>query len=916
MSHVRRKLIEVALPLDAINRESARDSATLLGHPWNLHYWWARRKLPVCRAVLFAQLVDDPSSRPDRFPTEDDQRAERKRLFDIIERLVVWENMANQQVLREAHAEIAACFDGDVPTILDPFAGGGSIPLEAQRLGLRARASDLNPIPVLINKALIEIPPHWTGRTPVWPGSAESKMGAWPGASGLAHDVREYGMWMHREALGRIGKHYPEVRLPDGTTATAVAWLWARTVRCPNPGCGAEMPLISTLWLSKKKERPTWLRPIVVGNRVSFDVVIGKEGPPDPPKVGRGAKFVCLVCGDNSSESYIKAEGMANRVGTQLLAVVAEGKRQRVYVAASAEQEQAAQVERPDDVPTAELAQDPRNIWCVSYGLTKFSDLFTARQLQALTTFSDLVHEAGALVATHAKSAGMAPADATEYGRSVATYLAMLVDKAADNWSSIASWHAGNGQLRNVFARQAIPMVWDFAEANPFVDASVGWSQLLGRTPEAIARLGHGPAGSSIQESADRAEVAGVVVSTDPPYYDNVAYADLSDFFYVWLRRSLRDLYPDVLGTVQTPKTEEMVATPYRFGGSKRLADDHFESGFVRTFTRIRESHHPDVPSTVYYAFKQSEADEGGTASTGWETMLNGLNEAGLMVTATWPVRTERATRMLASGTNALASSIVLACRPRPESAQTVNRRGFIAALQDELPTALRALQQGSVAPVDLAQAAIGPGMAVFTRYRSVVEADGSSMSVRTALALINQVLDEVLSEQEGDLNSDSRFAVAWFTQHGWNEGESGMADQLARAKNTSVEGVERAGIFRARAGKARLLGLEDLTGDWHPDKDDRISEWEVTLRVAKALAEGGVDQAGPLLAACGRKIELDNAKELAYLLFALCERKGWTQSAILFNAVGSAWADLLTTGRKSLPSVQSSMQFEASEDA
>ncbi len=911
---MKRKLIEVALPLEAINRACQHEkSVPRKGHPATMHLWWARRPLAACRAVLFAQLVDDPSAHPDRFPTEEAQAVERRRLFDLLERLVVWENAGDESLLRQAREEIAACFDGDPPAVLDPFAGGGSIPLEAQRLGLEAHASDLNPVAVLINKALIEIPPRWADRPPVFPGAADSRLGGWSRATGLAEDVRRYGLWMRDEARKRIGHLYPKATLPDGSSATVIAWNWARTVTCPNPACGATLPLVSSLWLSKKKNRPTWLQPVIAGNEVRFEVRFGSSGPPDSPKQGRGAKFACLVCGDVTGDVYVKGEGMAGRMGQQLLAVVAEGHRQRVYLSPTPEFSRSAEVPRPDDAPDAEMAEDPRNIWCVNYGLKTFSDLFTNRQLVALTTFSDLVAETRKTIEADARAAGIA--DAEQYAADIATYLAFAVSKLADWSSSICSWIPQIEGVRNTFARQAIPMAWDYIEVNPLSAAVGNFTNHIEWVAAGLLGCGWQPAGRARQASAEAAVNPGAVVTTDPPYYDNIGYADLSDFFYVWLRRSLRDVHPELLSTLLTPKVDELIASPYRFGGSKAKAEEHFETGFVRTFRRIRESHPPDVPVTVFYAFKQAESDEAGTASTGWETMLNGLIEAGLTVTATWPMRTERSARSIGIGTNALASSIVLACRPREATAEATTRRGFLQVLKDELPSALREMQQGSIAPVDLAQAAIGPGMATFTRYRTVVEADGSGMTVRTALALINQILDEVLSEQEGDFDADTRFCVKWFSQFGWDEAESGTADTLSRATNTSVTGLDRGGVFRARAGRARLVPPEEMSSDWDPLADERVSVWEVVIRLAQTLDVRGGEEAARLMAGAGQRVDLDTAKELAYLLYSICEKRRWTQTALLFNGVGTSWSDLSAAARVggalTPPPAQGALHFE-----
>lgn len=900
MTEQRRKLIEVALPLEAINRESAREKSIRHGHPSTLHLWWARRPLAAARAVLFAQLVDDPSARAEEFPTQEAQDAERKRLFELIERLVVWENTTDEKLFAEAHAEILKSTDGNPPPILDPFAGGGSIPLEAQRLGLEAHASDLNPVAVLINKAMIEIPPKYAGRPPVFPGAADGAVQHWPRATGLAEDVRRYGAWMRDEAEKRIGHLYPKAKLADGSTANVIAWIWARTVTCPNPACGAELPLASTWWLSKKNDRPTWIKPVVNGKRIDFEIKVDKAGPPEAPKRGRGAKFTCLVCNDTTTDTHVKAEAMAGRMGVRLLAVVAEGNRRRVYLPATDLQVEASEVPRPESVPDTEIAHNPRYLTTPKYGMARHSDLFTNRQLVVLTTLSDLVGEAGNRVATDAKEAGLAPEEATSYANAVALYLALAFSRTADLNNSIVTWSNSRDQARNLFSRQAIPMVWDFVEVNPFGDAAGDFGISVGTAVKVIDQLPATPSGNSSQADAAMAPLGhGWCISTDPPYYDNIGYADLSDFFYVWLRRSLGAMYPAVTGTMLTPKAEELVANPF-LHGSKAKAEEHFERGFVRTFTRIRERQADGVPITVFYAFKQAESDDAGTASTGWETMLQGLIEAGLSVTATWPIHTERSGRSRDIGSNALASSIVLACRPRPEGAEATTRRGFIAALKSHLPGALRELRQGSVAPVDLAQAAIGPGMAVFTRYSRVVEADGSDMTVRTALALINQVLDETLSEQEGDFDSDTRFCVKWFGQYAWDETDSGTADVLARATNTSIEGLQRGGVFRAVAGKARLLSPEDLSDSWDPLTDVRTSVWEVTLHLAKAVTERGSEAASTLMNAAGQRVDLDVVKELAYLLYNICERKGWTTSALFFNGLGTSWSDLDAAARSS----------------
>ena len=899
MTVIKRKLIEVALPLEAINRESAREKSIRQGHPSTLHLWWARRPLAACRAVLFAQLVDDPSSHPDLFPSEDDQAEERRRLFDLLERLVIWENINDEELLSAASAEIANSNHGHLPAVLDPFAGGGSIPLEAQRLGLDAYASDLNPVAILINKALIEIPPNWAGREPTFPGAAEQRL-TWPGVTGLSEDIRRYGDWMRTAAQDEIGELYPSAELPNGGEGAVVAWLWARTISCPSPACGADIPLVSSWWLSKKKGQLAWIQPIVEGARITFGVSTDVGGPPDPPKRGQGANFSCLVCSALADRDYVHDRFRDHSDRATLLAVVAKSGTGRVFLPPTSQQIAAAIVERPEGV----LDQECRgtfggNAQGRRYGFDTFADYFTNRQLTALNTYAQLVTKARDRAVEDAERSGMPRDGSQEYGNAIALYLGLAVSRLSDIQNSLCRWENTKTQVRNLFARQAIPMVWDFAEAGLFSGAAGDFAVSLNSLLKALDRLPAKGVGVVTQANALTVEIpAGTVVCTDPPYYDNIGYADLADFFYVWLRQALGGIYPEETGTMLTPKGEELIASVYRFEGSRARADEHFERGFVETFKRIRESQTTDVPVTIFYAFKQSEQDDEGIASTGWETMLNGLLEAGLTVTATWPMRTELSNRMVGAGTNALASSIVLACRPRSVSAEAVSRRIFIGALKNELPRALKDLQQGSVAPVDMAQAAIGPGMAVYSRFSRVSEADGSVMGVRTALALINQVLDEVLSEQEGDFDPETRFCVKWFAQFGWNEAVSGEADVLSRAVNTSVAVLERGGVFRAAAGKARLIEPGEMAADWDPSVDKDISVWEVSLRVAYALQEQGSTQAGEWINAARSRVDLDAVKELTYLLYSICEKKGWTDSAILFNGLGTSWSDLNASAR------------------
>ena len=938
MQTTRKKLIEVTLHLEAINAASAREKHSSIGaHPRSIHHWWARRPLAACRAVLFAQMVDDPSEHPELWPTEELQQAERERLFELIEELVQWENINNTELLAKANAEMRRwVIEERLPAVLDPFAGGGSIPFSAQQLGLEAHASDLNPVAVLINKAMIEIPPKWAGQPPV---SEQQTLTTdhWPGATGLAADVRHYGKQMRAEAYKRIGHLYPKAKLSDGSEATVIAWRWARTVPCPNPACRAAMPLVSSFWLSKKKNRRAWIEPEVdrgldppqIRFRVQGDSG-GRRHPgaaPDSPKVARGAKFRCLACGNVAPDGHIKAEGVAGRMGAQLLAIVAEGDRRRIYLSPTREHETIAQQAEPSWRPMQKLADDKRAIFCPLYGLDTFDKLFTSRQLVALTTFSDLIGEARQRVIADAQAAGFDTARSEEYADAVATYLAFVLDRVAGFNNTICPWVPSNETIMHSFARQAIPMMWDYTEANILHDTRGGWETCLDYQMQCLEKLNPSDhdKGTAVQSDAtrfgtenfvlnsDKVKISRaklmqdhpVIVSTDPPYYDNIGYADLSDFFYVWLRRSLGHIYPDLFSTLLVPKAEELVATSYRFDGDKQKAREFFEDGLFRALARMREIAHPAYPLTIYYAYKQTESVKDGATSTGWETMLEGLVRMGYQITGTWPVRSEQSERIVAAGANALASSIVLVCRPRPADAPRTGRRRFLRALRTELPAALHLLQQGHIAPVDMNQAVIGPGMAIYSRYRQILEADGTSMPVRTALAFINQVVDEYLADQDSEYDAYTRWALAWFEQHAFNEGVYGDAETLATAKNISVQGLVEAGILHSGGGKVRLVRRDELDLEWYPATDKRLTVWEVCQQMIYAVGHRGEPVAGEMLRTGG--VAAVAAQSLAYRLYAISEKNGWAEEAFWYNVLITSWLEL---SKLSMTPLQEQGQF------
>jgi putative DNA methylase len=1010
MTAYKKKLIEVALPLEAINKASAREKSIRHGHPSTLHLWWARRPLAAARAVIFAQMVDDPSTyvadlgsdakllrkaesvlnarlklwedartlakkakqaglpvtEPGPAPTIEDVLAdlERQRLFRIIEDLVLWENTTNETVLQAARDEIwqswrRACaenadhprakelFDRKrVPAFHDPFAGGGALPLEAQRLGLESYASDLNPVAVLICKAMIEIPPKFAGRPPVRPRSKDDPPDfikrQWRGAQGLAEDVRYYGRWMRDEAEKRIGHLYPKVEVtaemvrsrPDlkgylGKELTVIAWLWARTVKSPNPAFAqVDVPLASTFMLSTKPGKEAYVEPVIENGGYRFTVKVGKpkdaETARNGTKLARGANFQCLMSGTPMEGDYIKAEGKAGRMGARLMGIVAEGKRGRVYLAPTPEHEAAARKAKPEWKPDVTISGSTQYLGVKPYGMDRFGQLFTDRQLVALTTFSDLVQEARERVKDDALATGILPegprldaggAGATAYADAVAVYLASGVSRLANRLATICIWNRIGEKIEQVFARQAIPMTWDFAEANAFSDSTGGWAGSLEWVPTALETLPHNGAGAVTQDdAATQSTSEGKLVSTDPPYFDNVPYADLSDFFYVWLRRSLRQVYPDLFSTLAVPKTDELVAFAYRHA-DKGAAGAFFMDGMTRAMHRLAEQGHPAFPVTIYYAFRQSETDDDeGTSSTGWETFLDAVIQAGFDVTGTWPVRTERGGGMRNLDRNSLASSIVLVCRPRAATGLAATRREFLTALKAELPDALMHLQHGNIAPVDLAQAAIGPGMAVYTRYAKVLDADGKTLSVREALTLINQTLDEALAGQEGDFDADSRWALAWFEQSGFDAGEYGVAETLSKAKNTSVSGMVEAGILASKGGKVRLLRPAELPADWNPETDLRLTAWESVHHLVRVLESGGESAAAELVAKLGAKAEI--ARELAYRLYALCERKKRAADALAYNGLVQSWPEIVRLARDGgKPTVEQGALFGETEE-
>lgn len=965
----RKKLIEVSIPLEAINVASAREKSIRHGHPSTLHLWWARRPLAACRAVLFAQLVDDPSSWPDRFPTEEEQDTERRRLHKVIERLVPWEASNDERILNEARWEIARSVawglgeepppQGDGAAILDylqtraspvydPFSGGGSIPLEAQRLGLRAFGSDLNPVAVLIGKALVEIPPKFAGRAPVNPKArAEAVNGelrAWKGAQGLADDVRYCGQWMRDEAERRIGHLYPKAKLPDGSEATVIAWLWARTVRSPDPAAkGAMVPLVTSFLLSTKEGKKAWVEPVIdvtAQDGYRFEVKTGalikadEERLKKGTKTGRGTHFSCVLSGSAITPDYVRVEGLARRLGSRLLAIVAERRKGksghfgegnergegRVYLPANSQHIAIAASAKPSNTSflEVEMSENPRWFSPPGYGMKRYIDIFTPRQLVALTTFSDLVSVAREKILAAARTAGLSDdgtmlhsggSGATAYADAVATYLAFAVSKSSTRSCSLAIWETGMGRLAGAMGRQALPMQWAYAETNPIAGAGGDIAGTAISVAENLANLGIAGPGSIRNLAAQKNTFSDdpVIISTDPPYYDNIGYADLSDFFYIWLRNSLSEIWPSLFRRLTTPKDEELVATPYRHGG-RDGAEAFFMSGMGAALTAMRKAATSVEPLTIYYAFKQAEAGEDGITSAGWASFLQAVVDAGLIVDGTWPLRTE-ATNALKANMNALASSIVLVCRKRPAEASVITRAEFIRSLKRELPDAIDDIRKAGVGPVDMQQSVIGPGMGVFTRHAKVLEDDDSAMGVKTALALINRVWEEIETELDTNFDAETQVALAWFATYGFEPKPSGELITLANAKNIPLAALFNAGVFADLHGKTGLIKRENLPADWTPASDKTLTVWECVQHTARILKapDGGGDAAARFVAQMGSKAA--DARALAYRLYEISSQKGWAQEALVYNELAQEWtklediaASMGATGRPSEP--------------
>ena len=945
----KKKLIEVAIPLEAINAASAREKSIRHGHPSTLHLWWARRPLAACRAVLFAQLVDDPSGYADKLledpkihklaeadltvrlkawrdrkadvhgnvpdtpePSIEDCAAdiERKRLFAIIEDLVKWENSTNEEVLERARAEIRRSCGSELPPVYDPFSGGGSIPLEAQRLGLPAYGSDLNPVAVMIGKAMIEIPPKFKDMPPIHPGIKDRSF--YRNAEGLAEDVKYYGAWMREKAWERIGHLYPQVDLPKehgGGKATVIAWIWARTVPSPDPAFSdVQVPIASSFLVSSKAGKEVWVEPIVDRQAKTITYRIRTGGTKaeiarakDGTKAGRGANFRCLMSDTAITPEHVKKCSRAGKLGQSLMTMLVQSGAKRMFLAPAPHHEALAYSAPDSWAPEISLPNHSQYIGVLGYGFETFGDLFTKRQLCGLNEFADLVQEIRDKVEVDALAAELnndttsvleGGTGTSAYAEAISLYLSFAVDRIADYGSTIATW-APDGFIRSTFSRQAIQMTWDFAECNFFSDGTGNFLGAVDWVAKAMSGLPASGFGSVRQHDAQTVDYPRhIVISTDPPYYDNIPYADISDYFYAWLRHSApRDLRK-AMPTLSVPKMEELVADRIRHGSAQN-AEEFFLEGMRRAMNAMVQGSQDESPATIYYAFKQSDLIEGGVSSTGWATFLTAVIEAGFSVGGTWPMRTERPNRMRAVGSNALANSVVLVCRKKDAAADTITRAEFIRTLKRELPPAIAELQAANIAPADMPQSAIGPGMGVYSRYKAVLEADDSPMTVKTALQLINAELDEYLGGIQGEFDPDTRFAISWFEQNGMGKGDYGVADNLARARGIAVESVKHAGIVESQAGKVRILKRSELDPEWEPQTDTHLTVWECLQYLVRAHEKDGISYNTALLL---RKIDdkAEAVKDLAYCLYDICANKRQdAKEATAYNALIADWTEL-----------------------
>ena len=931
MSTNKKKLIEVALPLEAINAESVNQKTgrPKTGYPTSIHKYWAQRSIATARAAIWASLVDDPSSHPEKWPTPESQTAERTKLFNQLEEIISWDKTLDSAVWQRARATAEKSWGGALPPFLDPFAGSGAIPLEALRFGMETHASDLNPLAVTLERAVIAWAPRFAGK-PAVNETSKSSLQHTSQTAGLADDIRHFSAQVEKELRSRIGEVYPKVVAPDGRKLEPGVYLWARTVVCPNQLCRGETPLVSNWHLSNRNEK-TYIEPVInaAERTMSFKVIYGRETA-HPTFSGRKGGN-CLFCDVPITLEYVREQALTSDLGDRLLAVAAGDESRWVFCAATAEDEKTAlSVRKSKWAPRGSIPiKNSRNFNTQHYGMDTWASLFSPRQTLALTELHEVVKDMQQVVESAARLSESFPDDerslaeggkgAKAYGEAIRGYLHLVGTNLADWCCKLTSWAPDIPALGHVFARQAIAMNWGYAEGSLLGKGGANFLEKAKRVAEVVERLPAASQGVALQQDATKIVWTGSVkplIITDPPYFDLIEFGELSDFFYVWMRDAMRDLDPDLYATLQTPKDDELTASSHRFDGDKLKGKQEFENGLTEAMTRLREIANPDLPLSIYYAYNDRETTEDVTgqmvtSSSGWETMLQSLVNAGLTVVATYPFRTEAKGRANSNGTNALAAAILVVCRIRSNSAKVGTRAEFVQGLNNVMAPALRDLVAANIGPIDLAQAAIGPGMSVYTAYSKVLEANGGQMTMGTALDLIHQAVKEAQGSQDATFDAETRWAIEWFSTYRYTSGEYGDAQVLANSAGITMQGLAEAGVVRAVGGKVSLSAGDSLPDGWDPSSDNRVTSWEVLHHLMKALlpedmgpaakAGGGSEVEAVKIAEKLSPALMQNAKLLAYRLFEICREQGWDKEGMAFNNFGRSWGDIQSTDKAAL---------------
>lgn len=750
-----KKLIETVMPVSKINSETEREKTARNGMPSNVHIWWTRDPMVVVRTSLFESLVDDPAEHPELFPSYDEQETERQRLLQIVESLAEIESADKNGILELAIKEIKRNASGQMPVVFDPFVGGGSIPVEAHRLGLKSISSDLNAVAGMITTAVSDIPARFSDTVPVHPRNEMTLDIALPGSAGFAEDVRYYGEKMQENAFQKIGYLYPKVTDSDsGKELEVSAWIWARTIKCPNPSCGCNIPLSSSYDLAKKKGSEAWVEPVVEDGKIHFKMHREPNtGEKNKPKVAQTAVFKCPVCGEVTPDAYVKECGVNHKIYSQLIAIVADEGKKRLYLEATNEQEKAAQVNVPKNIPHGELPIFPKRFSPPSFGLTYYADLFTNRQLVFITTMMDLAKDMQVDIEKHAIERGFADdgitfADggrgALAYAEAVRIVLIITISKLLDRCSNICSWSTSSGgALRNVFSRAAMPMIWDYAEGNPFARAGGSFENALSRICDTLALLPAGIEGKTkVADAVMPNDVTDAIIATTLPYYDRASYSDLSDFFYVWMKYGLEDLYPAYFQGEISPKQEDMTAFSHRYGGNKKKADIIYAESMGVAMKNLYVSATTDYPSLIGFIYKGNNSSDKEDLSE-WEYFIDGICNAGFSITASWPLGRKYEESIELAESRGIPITVVL--RKKGENSLQITRRSFVAAVKREVPLLIEKMSH-KVGIMDLRSSVIGQALNIYTRNKQVLDADGSSMKPHMASRIIEQEIDTLIS--------------------------------------------------------------------------------------------------------------------------------------------------------------------------